>query len=260
MGERILLGVGSPNVRKVGILLEELELDYELRSVAVSSGEQFTAEFLAMNPFAKVPVYCDPDLGAPLFESGAILIYLAERHGRFLSSDPVVRYQTIGWVMAQMANVGPMLGQLNHFRILPPGSEPYAEARYAAQAERIYRVLDDRLASHEWIAGDAYSIADIAIYPWTAYLEKHGFSADDHAALVRWRDLIDARPAVQRSWARFAEMEKAGAGSAPRPTPETIDRFFGRTEKVPPADYSGVGKASPYPAYAERMARAKGEG
>jgi len=162
----VLYGGGSPNVRKVGIMLEELGLPYELRHVNVFSGEQFAPQFLAMNPIGKVPVLVDPALGRPLFESGAILFYLAERHGKFFPADGAARYEVMQWLMVQMAAVGPMFGQLTHFRIvLRPGSEPYAEGRYAAQAERIYRVLDTRLAAHPWIAGDDYSIADMATYP-----------------------------------------------------------------------------------------------
>lgn len=236
-----LYGMNSPNVRKVGILLEELELDYDLIHVGVTNSEQFTAEFLAMNPFAKVPVLVDAALGRPLFESGAILFYLAEMQGRFLPASGADRYEAMEWLVAQMALMGPMFGQLNHFRILPAGSEPYAEARYAAQAERIYRVLDDRLAKQDWMAGDAYSIADMAVHPWATYLEPHGFSAADHPALVAWRDRIFARPAVQRQAARFAEsFSEASAAGRARATPLDVDRFFGRTEKVPAADYSAL--------------------
>ena len=240
----ILYGGVSPNVRKVGIMLEELGLAYELRHVAVFAGEQFAPEFLAMNPFGKVPVLMDPALGRPLFESGAILFYLAERHGKFFPADGAARYEVMQWLMAQMATVGPMLGQLTHFRIvLRSGTEPYAEARYTAQSERIYRLLDDRLGAHAWIAGDAYSIADIATYPWALYLKAHGFDADKFPALKRWCDTIGARPAVARCNARFdAAFTEASDRSRRAATPEDLDRFFGRTAAVPAADFSAVKK------------------
>lgn len=161
----IVYGMHSPNVRKVLIMLEELDLPYELRHVAVFKGEQFAPDFLVMNPLGKVPVLVDPRLGRPLAESGAILVWLAERSGRFLPTEGPARYEAMQWLMVQMASIGPMLGQLNHFQLLPAGSEPYGLGRYAAQAERLYRLIDDRLATQEWLAGDAYSIADIATYP-----------------------------------------------------------------------------------------------
>jgi GST-like protein len=238
----VLYGMGSPNVRKVGIMLEELGLSYELIHVAVFISEQFAPEFLAMNPLGKVPVLVDPALGRPLFESGAILFYLAERHDKFFPADGAARYEVMQWLMVQMALVGPMLGQLNHFRsVLRSGSEPYAEARYAAQSERIYRLLDDRLAVHPWIAGDDYSIADMATYPWALYLQAHGFDADKYPALTRWCDTIGARPAVARSKARFNEAFAEATERARRAaTPEDLDRFFGRTLAVPAADFSAV--------------------
>lgn len=238
----VLYGGGSPNVRKVGIMLEELGLGYELRHVAVFVGEQFAPEFLAMNPFGKIPVLVDPSLGHPLFESGAILFYLAERYGKFFPADGAARYEVMQWLMAQMATVGPMLGQLTHFRIvLQPGAEPYAEARYAAQSERIYRLLDDRLSAHPWIAGDAYSIADMATYPWALYLKAHGFDADKYPALTRWCDTIGARPAVARSNARFNEAYSEATDRSRRAaTAADLDRFFGRAPTAPAADFSAI--------------------
>jgi GST-like protein len=238
----ILHGMTSPNVRKVVIMLEELGLPYELRHVAVFKGEQFTPEFLALNPLGKAPVLVDPALGQPLAESGAILFWLAERSGAaLLPAQGPARYETMQWLMVQIASIGPMFGQLNHFQILPPGSEPYALGRYAAQAERLYRLLDERLAKREWIAGDAYSIADIATYPWAHYLERHGFEAAGHPALLRWRDTIDARPAVARAAER---MEAAYATIATETrhaaTRADLDRFFGRTAQMPAADFSSV--------------------
>src|SRR5262245_58666923 len=175
----------SSNVRQVVIRMEELELDYVFRPVNVFGGEQFTPEFLALNPLGKVPVLVDPRLGAPLAESGAILIWLAEREGRFLPAEAPARQEVLQWLMIQMASIGPMLGQLNHFAMIGrDGSQAYALGRYRAQAERLYRLLDDRLATREWIAGGAYSIADIAVHPWAHYLEQHGFDPAGYPALL----------------------------------------------------------------------------
>ncbi|MCB2076543.1 MAG: glutathione S-transferase family protein [Novosphingobium sp.] len=238
----VLHGMNSPNVTKVILMLEECGLDYELRHVAVFKQAQFAPEFLAMNPLGKVPVLEDPCLGEPIAESGAILHWLAEREGRFLPASQPERAEVMHWLMVQMANYGPMLGQLNHFAmVLKPGTEPYAEARYRAMAEKLYRLLDDRLANREWIAGGAYSIADMAMQPWANYLELHGFDPAEHPALVAWRTRIAERPATLRAQARIAadfnpeaeRTRKAASG-------EDLDRFFGRTDAVPPADFSMV--------------------
>lgn len=244
MAERMVLhGMNSPNVIKVILMLEECGLDCELRHVAVFKGEQFTPEFLAKNPLGKVPVLEDPKLGQPLAESGAILFWLAEREGRFLPTTQPARAEVMQWLMVQMANIGPMLGQFTHFNLVPQGSQPYAQARYGAIAERLYRILDDRLREREWIAGGDYSIADMATQPWAYYLERHGFDAAAHPALVRWREAVAARPAVQRALARADEAFTAAAERTRKSaSPEDLDRFFNRTEKVPQTDYSAVVK------------------
>lgn len=245
MSETLTLhGMNSPNVTKVVIMLEECGLDYVLNHVAVFKQEQFRPEFLALNPLGKVPVLEDPRLGTPLAESGAILLYLAEREGRFLPTVQPARAEVMQWVMLQMANYGPMLGQLNHFRlVLASGTHPYAEARYAAAAEKLYRLLDERLVTNEWIAGGDYSIADMAMAPWANYLEPHGFDASAHPNLLRWRAAVHARPAVQRALARshegFTEVADRTRKAA---TAQDLDAFFGRTETVPPADFSAVVK------------------
>jgi GSH-dependent disulfide-bond oxidoreductase len=240
----VVYGMQSPNVRKVVIMLEELGLAYELRHVAVFKGEQFTPEFLAMNPLGKVPVLLDPQAGQPLAESGAILFWLAERSGALMPKAGADRYEVMQWLMVQMANVGPLFGQLNHFQLLPPGSEPYALGRYAAQAEKLYRLLDARLASREWLAGDAYSIADIATQPWGHYLERHGFDPAAHPNLLRWRNAIDARPATVRANQRISEaFDDVATRTRKAATKDDLDRFFGRTEKVPDADYTAVVRA-----------------
>src|SRR6516165_5729380 len=175
---RTLYGMSSPNVRKILILLEELGLAYEWRHVAVFAGENLTPEFRRLNPFAKVPVLVEDGLAEPIFESGAILIYLAETYGGdFLPAAGPARWETLKWLMAQAANVGPVFGQHNHFRH-DPARAPYAAERFRRTAAELYRILDRRLADRPWLASDAYSIADIATYPWARYLRRHAMDAD----------------------------------------------------------------------------------
>lgn len=241
-----LYGMQSPNVRKVGILLEELELDYELRYVSVFQAEQFEPDFLALNPLSKVPVLVDHDRGEgkPLIESGAILLYLAETYGGFLPTQGMARYEVMSWLMVQMANIGPMFGQHNHFQLLRDQADPYAATRYRNQSGFLYRRLDERLASRDWIAADTYSIADIAIYPWALYLEQHGFDPAEHGNLVRWRDRIGERAAIARSRERFdAAFTQVSQESRRSATQEQLDRFFGREEDSPVADFSAITRA-----------------
>jgi GST-like protein len=236
-----LYGVMSPNVVKVAIMLEELGLPYELRHVAVFNGEQFTPEFQKLNIMGKVPVIVDPDLEIPMAESGAILFWLAERHHQFLPEAAPERYEVMQWLMVQMSTIGPMLGQYTHFRLLPEGGEPYATGRYGALAEKLYRKLDERLTGREWLAGDAYSIADIATFPWGEYLDRHGFDLNAFPALKRWRETIDARPAVGRAKARvFGEFAAPSAETIQSASGKDLDRFFGRSEKMPDKDYTSV--------------------
>ena len=237
----VLHGMSSPNVMKVILMLEECGLPYELRHVAVFAGEQFAPEFMAISPLGKVPVLEDPRLGIPLVESGAILFWLAEREGRFLPAAQPARAEVMQWLMVQMANFGPMLGQVNHFQLLPQGSQPYALGRYSAIAETLYRRADDRLSQHAWLAGGAYSIADMALHPWAYYLERHGFDAAAYPALVAWRERIGARPAALQARARAdAAFSRATDVARFAATPADLDRFFSRTAKVPAMDYSAV--------------------
>ena len=192
----------TPNGHKISIALEELGLAYEVRTVDIARGEQFDPGFLTISPNNKIPAIIDDDGpgGTPvaLFESGAILIYLAEKTGRLLPGDPRARYETLQWLMMQMGSIGPMLGQAHHFRRFAPERIPYATERYTKEAGRLYGVLDKRLADHEWLAGGQYSIADIATYPWLARHEWQGIDLAAFPNVRRWFDTIAARPAVQR--------------------------------------------------------------
>ncbi|AVZ80512.1 glutathione S-transferase [Zoogloeaceae bacteirum Par-f-2] len=193
----------TPNGQKISIALEELGLAYRVRTVDITRGEQFDPAFLEISPNNKIPAIVDHDGpgGAPLamFESGAILIYLAEKSGRLLPNEPRARFETLQWLMMQMGSIGPMLGQAHHFRRFAPERIPYAIERYTREAERLYGVLDKRLADHEWLAGGhQYSIADIATYPWLARHAWQGIELAAFPNVRRWFDTIAARPAVQR--------------------------------------------------------------
>ena len=246
MSEKLVLhGMQSPNVIKVVLMLEECGLDYELRHTAVFEQAQFAPEFLALNPLGKVPELEDPRLGIPLAESGAILLWLAEREGRFLPpSTPAQqpqRAEVMQWLMVQMANYGPMLGQVNHFNIAPPETAPYARARYRAIAEKLNRLLDARLATRDWLAGGEYSIADMATQPWAWYVERHGFDPADVPALVAWRQRIQDRPATRRAMARVAEaFDVVATASRKSASAADLDRFFGRTDAMPATDFTAV--------------------
>ncbi len=236
-----LYGVMSPNVVKVAIMLEELGTPYQLRFVALFKGEQFSTEFLAMNPLGKVPVITGPGLDRPLAESGAILIWLAEQHGRFLPQNSYDRYEVLQWLMVQMSSIGPMLGQHTHFRLVPAGTEPYALARYRTASEKLYRTLDLRLADREWLAGSDYSIADIATFPWAEYLERHDFPIGDYPHLQRWRDTIGRREAVVRAKSRIVtEFAEISTRQMQEASGKELERFFGRTEQMPAKDFSAA--------------------
>ncbi len=194
----------TPNGRKASIALEELDLAYKVHPINITKGEQMQPAFLAISPNNKIPAIVDPEGpdGRPfsLFESGAILIYLAEKTGRLLPSAPVARYRALEWLMWQMGGFGPMLGQAHHFRRFAPEQVPYAIERYTNETRRLYGVLDRRLGEVEYLAGD-YSIADIATFPWAARHEWHGVDLAEFANVKRWFDAIAARPAVERGMA-----------------------------------------------------------
>ncbi len=192
----------TPNGRKLTIFLEEVELPYNVVPVDIAAGDQFEPEFLRISPNNKIPAIVDPEGpdGEPisLFESGAILIYLAEKTGRFLPSSPRERYAVLQWLMFQMGHVGPMLGQAHHFRKYANEEIPYAVERYTNEAARLYRVIDRRLAETSFIAGDEYTIADMAIFPWLRSHENQGQSLEDYPNLKRWYEGVESRPAVRR--------------------------------------------------------------
>jgi GST-like protein len=183
----------TPNGRKISVMLEECALPYEIVKVNLSKDEQHAPEFTAISPNQKIPAIVDGN--QTLSESGAILIYLAEKTGKFLHSAK--RYETLQWLMFQMAHVGPMLGQAHHFRLLAKEKLPYAIERFEKEAARLFSVLEEQLAKSPFLAGE-YSIADIATYPWVMRYFNFGIKLDDYPAVKRWTDAIGARPAVQR--------------------------------------------------------------
>lgn len=202
----------TPNGHKIHIMLEECGLPYTAHPVNISTGDQFTPDFLNISPNNKIPAIVDPDGpdGAPisLFESGAILLYLAGKTGKFIGSTDRERYDVLQWLMFQMGGLGPMLGQAHHFRIYAPEKIDYAIARYSNEAKRLYGVLDKRLSQHRFLAGDFYSIADIACFPWTRSWQNQGIDWADYPHAKRWFDEIDARPAVQRGVTILTEHRK----------------------------------------------------
>ena len=192
----------TPNGHKVHIMLEECGLPYRTHPVDIGAGDQFKPDFLAISPNNKIPAIVDPDGpgGKPisLFESGAILLYLAAKTGRFLPTDLTARYEVLEWLMFQMGGVGPMLGQAHHFRIYAPEKIPYAIDRYTNEAKRLYGVMNKRLAKSKYIGGAEYGIADIAIFPWLRSWKNQGIDWNDHPHLKGWFDEVAARPAVVR--------------------------------------------------------------
>ncbi len=195
----------TPNGRKVHIMLAETGLEFAPHPIDIRAGDQFRPEFLAISPNNRIPAIIDQDGpgGKPmaLFESGAILHYLAEKTGKLLPSDGAARYRVMEWLMFQMGGVGPMFGQSNHFRVyaadrFPEDQISYGRERYSNEVKRLCGVMDKRLAENEFIAGDEYTIADIAIYPWCRNPERRGVDHADYPNLLRWFNQIDARPAV----------------------------------------------------------------
>ena len=202
----------TPNGHKIHIMLEETGLPYRVHPVDIGAGDQFKPEFLKISPNNKMPAMIDSDGpdGKPIsmFESGAMLLYLASKTGQFLPVDLRERWSTLQWLMFQMGGVGPMLGQAHHFLRYAPEKIPYAMQRYSKEANRLYGVMDRRLAESEYIACGEYTIADMAIMPWLRYPERQGVNMDDYRHLKQWFDGVAARPAVQRGLKVLADLRK----------------------------------------------------
>jgi GSH-dependent disulfide-bond oxidoreductase len=218
----------TPNGHKVHIMLEECGLTYTAHPVDIGKGDQFKPEFLAISPNNKIPAMIDSSGpgGKPisLFESGAILLYLAAKTGKFLPKTDRAKYEVLQWLMFQMGGVGPMLGQTHHFRIYAPEKIEYAINRYSNEAKRLYGVMDKQLQKTPFIAGKTYSIADIAIYPWLRSWQNQGIDWADYPTLKQWFDKIGERPAVQRGCKVLAELR------APLTDPKALEALFGNTQ------------------------------
>ena len=228
-----LYGMGSPNVVKVYIALEELALPYEVAPVDVFTGKQFDEAFLKLNPNAKVPVIVDAEGpgGKPYtcFESGAILLYLADKTGKLLPSDAAARFDAIQWLMTQMSTVGPMFGQYVHFVRFAPAGNDYSKSRYLTQVHRVTEVIDHRLAESAYLAGTDYSVADVATYPWLRLIPALiGPEAMEKVPNVaRWVKQIDDRPAVKAALAKV-DAVRAQTTAFDKAAPEMLDKVFGR--------------------------------
>jgi len=223
-----LYALTSPNVQKIFIMLEECGLPYNMIKVDVWQGEQFKPEFLKINPNAKVPAIVDHDGpgGKPytVFESGAILMYLAEKTGKFLPADKAGRYEALQWMMFQMCGVGPMFGQYVHFKMFGPPASEYSLSRYMTEMRRLFDVIEQRLAQTPYLGGSEYSIADIATFPWTRNREAWGVKDADHPNIARWFKNVADRAGVKKA------LEVVGKITSARETAtdEYKDRLFGR--------------------------------
>jgi GST-like protein len=236
----------TPNGHKISMFLEEAGLAYEIKPVNIGAGDQFKAEFLTISPNNRMPAIVDDapaDGGAPIsvFESGAILLYLAEKTGQLLPKDPRARIAAIEWLFWQVGGLGPMAGQNHHFAAYAPEKIPYAIDRYVNETNRLYGVLDRRLANHAFLAGSEYSIADLATYPWIVPWERQGQDLAKHTHLKRWVDQIAQRPATLRAYA------KASAFASAPPTSEAQRKIlFGQTAEsvAQAAKQAAAGKRS----------------
>ncbi len=218
----------TPNGHKVHIMLEECGLPYTAHPVNIGAGDQFKPAFLKISPNNRIPAIVDPQGpdGKPisLFESGAILLYLASKTGKFLPKTDRQKYDMLQWLMFQMGGVGPMLGQNHHFRLYAPEKIEYAVNRYTNEAKRLYGVMDKQLATHKYIAGNSYTIADIAIFPWLRNWKNQGIDWADFPHLKKWFDTIEARPAVRRGVEVLASLRK------PLVDPKAHENMFGATQ------------------------------
>ena len=220
----------TPNGHKLHIMLEETGLPYRVIPVDISAGEQFKPEFLVISPNNKIPALVDQDGpdGQPLAlaESGAMLLYLANKAGKFQPKDERGRWRVTQWLMFQMSSVGPMLGQAHHFLGYAPEKIEYAIKRYSNEANRLYGVMDRQLRESEWIAADEYTIADMAIFPWLRTPERQGVNIEEYPSVKTWRDRIEARPAVQRALAVLADRRRP----TPNFTQEQAENLFGANQ------------------------------
>jgi GST-like protein len=225
-----LYALTSPNVQKIYIMLEEIKLPYKEHFVDVWKGEQYDPAFVNINPNSKIPAIVDQEGpgGKPytVVESGAILMYLAEKSGKFLPKDMTKKYDVLQWLMFQVTGVGPMFGQFTHFKMFAPKDQnnAYSMDRYQTEVKRLYEVMEKRLGQVPYLGGDEYSIADIATYPWARNHDVHGVKWEDNPNLARWFKTIDERPAVK------AALVKIGAIKSHREhaTDDQKDRFFNR--------------------------------
>jgi GST-like protein len=228
-----LYGMGSPNVYKIIIALEEMELAYRFHFVDVMMGEQYTPEFGALTPNRRVPVIVDAEgpEGRPmtLWESGAILIYLAEKTGLMLPKAPEARYTVLQWLMFQMGGIGPMFGQQSHFRVYAEAhGNHYSRARYGTEVKRLYDVAETRLAQSAYLGGADYSIADAAAWPWMRAADMRSVDLADLPNVARWIKAVGERPAVIRAMATLADRPHRDLPAFVRDHPDELDRYLGR--------------------------------
>ena len=218
----------SPNVQKIFIMLEECELPYNMKKVDVWAGEQFTPEFAKINPLQKVPAIVDSDGPGgkpyPVFESGAILLYLADKTGKFVPKDKVAYFDMMQWLMVQMANVGPMAGQLVHFSKFAPQPQDSSHLRYRTQVNKLFDVYEERLAARPYVAGAEYTIADIAALPWLRNVGLLGIDLAKRQHVKAWIEKLEARDGVKRAYAKIAAI----TSSRDTASDDQKDRFFGR--------------------------------
>ena len=222
-------GLTSPNVQKIFIMLEECGLPYNFKPVDVWASAQHSAEFEKLNPNKKIPVIVDHDgpggKSYTVFESGAILMYLAEKTGKFMPKDTVSKYEVIQWLMVQVSGIGPAFGNFTHFNLFAPkpGNE-YSLSRYKSEMLRLYDLLNDRLQGNKYLGGEEYSIADMATFPWTRQHAAHGVKIDEKPAFKRWFEELSARPAIKAMIAKQNDIKS----SRETATDDNKDRFFNR--------------------------------
>jgi GSH-dependent disulfide-bond oxidoreductase len=238
-----LYGMSSPNVRKILIALEEMAVPYKVRHVSVFRGKQFEPDFLELNPLGKVPILVDPACGEgmPIFESGAILIYLAETYGSaFLPNYGPGRYRVLQWLVLQAAAMGPALGNHSHFRLIADDN-PYAAARFRRMSAQVYGALNRRLGEASFLGGEAYSIADMAAWPWARYFHRHGMDESDCPHLVDWIARVGERPAVRATEPVMRKLGKQDTRDQALATPGELAMFRGEHIRAPSAAAAAIG-------------------